>query len=115
MSIPNEKVVEIAKSLEFDLVGFAKVEPLSEEVEKLKTWLAKGYNHRMEYMESNIEKREDVTKILDGAKSVISLGINYYKNDDYSGNPEFGKVSRYAWGTDYHFIIWKNWKGFQKN
>ncbi|MBU1099775.1 MAG: tRNA epoxyqueuosine(34) reductase QueG [Bacteroidetes bacterium] len=114
MLISNEDVIKIAKSLEFDLIGFAVAEPLDEEVRRLKTWLSKGYNHAMDYMERNIEKREDVTKILDGAKSVISLGLNYYKNGEYSGDPAFGKVSRYAWGTDYHFVIWKKLEEFSE-
>jgi len=94
-------------------VGFAKAEILFEESDKLAEWLKKEMNAGMEYMGKNFEKRKDVTKILPGAKSVISLGLNYYTSDSYFKNdsngkdsPPVGKVSRYAWGKDYHLIIW---------
>ncbi|MDZ7624719.1 MAG: QueG-associated DUF1730 domain-containing protein [Ignavibacteriaceae bacterium] len=57
-------------------------------------------------MERNFEKRKDVKQILPKAKSVISLGLNYYTPDSYSNEKTKGKVSRYAWGKDYHLIIW---------
>ncbi len=61
----------------------------------------------MDYMERNFEKRKDVKQILPDAKSVISLGLNYYSPDSIIPMIQFnGKVSRYAWGKDYHLIIW---------
>jgi epoxyqueuosine reductase len=57
-------------------------------------------------MSKNFEKRKDVKKILPNAKSVISLGLNYYTPDSYSEEESKGKISRYAWGKDYHLIIW---------
>jgi len=106
-------VIRKAKTIGFDLVGFAKAEILFEESDKLAEWLKKEMNAGMEYMGKNFEKRKDVTKILPGAKSVISLGLNYYTSDSYFKNdsngkdsPPVGKVSRYAWGKDYHLIIW---------
>ena len=113
MKLSNQIVIRKAKTIGFDLVGFAKAEILFEESGKLAEWLKKKMNAGMEYMEKNFEKRKDVTKILPGAKSVISLGLNYYTSDSYSKNnvtgnasPPVGKVSRYAWGKDYHLIIW---------
>ena len=105
--ITKEEVISLAKDLKFDLVGFSKVEILKEEIDKLRDWLAKGYHHEMSYMERNIDKREDVTKILPEAQTVISLGINYYKSDKYLNTPGSGKVSKYAWGKDYHYVIWE--------
>ncbi len=107
MKITNELVIEKAKSLGFDLVGFAKVEELKPEIEHLEKWLAEKYQAGMKYMERNIDKRKDVKNILPNAKSVISLALNYYTNDNYSNENYKGKVSRYAWGTDYHLIIWE--------
>lgn len=104
MKITNEIVLKEAENLGFDLVGFARAEHLTDEARKLREWLSNGFHAGMTYMENNIEKREDVTKLLNNAKSVISLGLVYYtpKAHDDDG----GKISRYAWGTDYHYIIW---------
>lgn len=110
MHITNDIVIELAKELGFDLIGFAKVEELDNEIETLNYWLSKGYNAGMNYMERNLDKRKDISKILPSAKSVISLGINYYNKSDFSNLPQNGKVSRYAWGKDYHYIIWDKLK-----
>ncbi|MEI7812422.1 MAG: tRNA epoxyqueuosine(34) reductase QueG [Ignavibacteria bacterium] len=107
MPITNEIVTERAKALGFDLVGFARADILSDEVEKLESWLKNGYNAGMEYMEKNIDRRKDIGKILPGAMSVISLAINYYSQEKYSGDAENGKISRYAYNKDYHLIIRK--------
>ena len=107
MKLTNEIVIKKAKQLGFDLVGFAKAEELTKETSNLKKWLEKKYNAEMKYMERNFEKRNDVTKILNGAKNVISLGMNYYTDEQYSNQKDKGKVSRYAWGKDYHLVIWE--------
>ncbi len=104
--ISEEEILSISGELGFDLTGFAKAELLNEERKKLEDWLERGYQAGMDYMEKNLDKKEDVTKILPSAKSVISLGLNYYHKEDYENLPGRGKVSRYAWGTDYHYIIW---------
>ncbi len=114
MRITNELVVKKAKEIGFDIVGFAKADNLTTEISHLNDWLRLGYQAKMNYMERNIDKREDVTEILPGAKSIISLAINYYSPEKYSGNLEFGKVSRYAWGKDYHLIIWDLLKKLEK-
>lgn len=105
--LTNKIISGKARALGFDLVGFASAEKLSDEIIKLNKWLESGYQSGMRYMERNADKREDVSLILPGAKSVISLGINYYKNGDFSEIEGKGKVSRYAWGKDYHYIIWE--------
>lgn len=106
MRLTNEIVIEKAKQLGFDLVGFAKAEELIEESEHLQNWLEKNFQAGMDYMSKNFEKRKDVKQILSNAKSVISLGLNYYTPHQYSNEKANGKVSRYAWGKDYHLIIW---------
>lgn len=105
--LTNQIVIEKAKQLGFDLVGFAKSDLLVEETKKLETWLDKGYQASMNYMEKNLHKRKDVKEILSTAKSVISLVLNYYTPERYSKEIDKGKVSRYAWGKDYHLIIWQ--------
>lgn len=104
--ISNQIVIEKAKELGFDLVGFASADVLDKETEKLREWLARGYQASMDYMERNFEKRFDVKNILPNAKSVISLAMNYYTNHQHKNENGSGKVSRYAWGKDYHLIIW---------
>lgn len=105
--ISNEIVLNLAHKLGFTLAGFTPAEKLITETEHLSEWLAKKYHAGMMYMEKNFDKRLDINQILPGAKSVISLGMNYYKGEEYSGIPGTGKVSRYAQGTDYHEVIWK--------
>ena len=96
MKLTNDIVIKEAHAVGFDLVGFAKAEVLTEEISKLKEWLRRGYQSGMKYMERNLEKRKDV----------ISLALNYYTNNEYSNEKGKGKVSRYAWGKDYHLVVW---------
>jgi epoxyqueuosine reductase len=106
MKITNQIVTEKAKQVGFDLVGFAKAEILDKESEHLHQWLNKNYQAGMDYMSKNFEKRNDVKKILPNAKTIISFGLNYYTPESYSDEESKGKISRYAWGKDYHLIIW---------
>ena len=110
--ITNDIVIQKAKAIGFDLVGFAKAEILYTETEKLNEWLSLGYQAGMDYMEKNLDKRKNVKNILNGAKSLISLGLNYHTEENYSDDElikskQAGKISRYAWGKDYHLVIWK--------
>ena len=106
MKLTNDIVIQKAKAVGFDLIGFAKAETLQKESEYLQQWLDKNYHAGMDYMTKNFDKRKDVRQILPEAKSVISLGLNYYTPHSYSNEETKGKVSRYAWGKDYHLIIW---------
>ena len=103
----NEQIIHIAHQLGFELVGFSKAKKLTTEIEHLKDWLDKNYQAGMGYMERNVDKREDVSKVLPGAKSVISLAINYYTENEHDNKNGVGKISRYAWGKDYHLIVWE--------
>ena len=107
MRLTNKIVEDVSKSLGFDLVGFTKFTELNEEVEHLSEWQQNKFNAGMSYMERNLEKRKDVRLILPEAKNIISLGMNYYTGHEHSNAEDFGKVSRYAWGKDYHLIIWE--------
>lgn len=102
-----EKIIQsLAKKVGFDLVGFAKVEELTEETEKLVMWIENKYHAGMDYLERNLEKRKNVKELFPDANSVISVGLNYYNDEKYSDKLNYGKVSRYAWGEDYHFVMW---------
>lgn len=105
--LTNQIVIEKAKQLGFDLVGFAKADLLVEESIKLENWLENGYQASMNYIENNLHKRKDVKEILPTAKSIVSLALNYYTPEKYSNEINKGKVSRYAWGKDYHLVIWQ--------
>ena len=88
--ISNTQIINIARELGFDLVGFAKAEELRKESGNLERWLNRGYQAGMKYMERNTDKRKDVKEILPAAQSVISLGMNYYVNEKHQ--PEKGEV-----------------------
>jgi len=104
--ITNDIVISKAKVIGFDLVGFTKAEMLEDEIEKLNLWLEKKFQAEMSYMERNISKRKNPKEILPDAKSIISLGLIYNTPFKHSGKNDKGKISRYAWGKDYHLIIW---------
>ncbi len=83
--------------------GISKAEFLEEEAPRLEAWLNHGMHGEMGYMENHFDKRLDPTKLVEGSKSVISLLLNYYPSKEQ--NPESYKISKYAFGTDYHFVI----------
>ena len=94
-----------ARELGFSLVGIARADLLTEEGARLNEWLARGYQGTMAWMQKDSEKRVDVRRIVPGAKSVISLAMNYYTPVDHSSADAAAKISRYAWGDDYHVIM----------
>ena len=96
-------IKEEAKRLGFMSCGMSRAEFLEEEAPRLEEWLNKNRNGQMYYMENHFDKRLDPTKLVEGSKSVISLLLNYYPNEFQ--NPESYKISKYAYGKDYHFVI----------
>lgn len=93
-----------AKNLGFLFCGISKAEFLEEEAPRLEAWLNKGMHGEMKYMENYFDKRLDPRLLVDGAKSVISLGLNYH-TDVLQDDPTAPKISKYAYGTDYHTVI----------
>ncbi len=94
-----------AGDLGFFLTGICNPEILSDEGEKLKKWISKGYHADMKWFERTLEKRIDPSKVLQEVKSILVFGFNYYKETAGSGKLGTGKISRYAIGEDYHEII----------
>ena len=92
-----------AKRLGFLSCGISKAGFLEEEAPRLETWLNKNQHGEMKYMENHFDKRLNPTLLVDDAKSVISLLLNYYPSE--SQNPDSYKISKYAYGQDYHFVI----------
>lgn len=85
--------------------GIAKAEFLEEDAPRLESWLNKGYHGQMTYMERNFDMRLDPTKLVPGAKSVISLLFNYYPSETVAFKQDQFKISKYAYGKDYHEVI----------
>ncbi|WP_431132451.1 tRNA epoxyqueuosine(34) reductase QueG [Psychroserpens mesophilus] len=92
-----------AKRLGFLSCGISKAEFLETEAPRLEKWLKSNAHGEMRYMENHFDKRLDPTKLVEGSKSVVSLLLNYYPQETQNENTF--KVSKYAYGTDYHFII----------
>ncbi len=92
-----------AKRLGFISCGISKAEFLEEEAPRLENWLKNNAHGEMGYMENHFDKRLDPTKLVPDSKSVISLLLNYFPSEIQ--NPESYKISKYAYGTDYHFVI----------
>ncbi|HRX94944.1 MAG TPA: DUF1730 domain-containing protein, partial [Chitinophagaceae bacterium] len=106
MSLPSQNSFQIkafARNLGFDHCGIAKAQRLDEDAKRLEQWLSKGMHGSMQYMENHFELRIDPSKLVPGARSVITLLLNYYpeqkQNEDSPG------ISKYAYGKDYHSVI----------
>jgi len=96
-------IKEEAKRLGFLSCGISKAVFLEQEAPRLENWLKNNRNGQMAYMENHFDKRLDPTLLVDDGKSVVSLLLNYYP--DSFQNDESFKISKYAYGQDYHFVI----------
>jgi epoxyqueuosine reductase len=92
-----------AKRLGFLSCGISKAGFLEEEAPRLENWLNQNHHGEMKYMENHFDKRLNPTLLVDDAKSVISLLLNYYPSEIQ--NTDSYKISKYAYGQDYHFVI----------
>lgn len=101
----SEFIKEKAISIGFDLVGIANVEEFNKEFSQYKEWINAGYHGTMGYLAAHQEKRKNIRHILQDAQSVIVVGLNYYTDYQHKDDSTQGKISRYAWGTDYHEIL----------
>ena len=101
----------IALELGFSFCGISKAEFLESESPKLEEWLRRGYQGKMSYLERNFDNRLDPTKLVPGAKSVVSLVYNYYPKETLE-NEDVPKIAKYAYGQDYHFVVKEKLKIF---
>jgi epoxyqueuosine reductase len=101
----TDKIRQFAHHAGFDLIGFVSADRRPGHEEALRSWLAAGYSGEMHYMARDPSRRADPKTILPQAKTVICLGMNYYPGNYPPKNRLDGKVSRYAWGRDYHLVI----------
>lgn len=112
------KIVNISKNtsliksesarLGFEYCGIAKAIQLDDDARRLEQWLNKGMHGTMQYMENYFDLRTDPTKLVPGAKSVITLLLNYFPSEHQK--PDIPKISKYAYGNDYHNVIRKKLK-----
>jgi len=93
-----------SKRLGFQYCGISKAEFLEEEAPRLENWLNKNMHGQMSYMQNYFDKRLDPRLLVPGAKSIISLLLNYYPSEKQKDETA-PKISKYAYGTDYHFVI----------
>ena len=103
-------IKEVANQLGFDHCGIAQSVVLDEDARRLESWLNKGMHGSMQYMENNFDLRIDPSKLVPGAKSVITLLLNYFPAQHQ--NPSAPKVATYAYGNDYHEVIREKLKIF---
>jgi epoxyqueuosine reductase len=96
-------IQEKSLQLGFDYCGIAKAEQLDDDARRLEKWLNQNHHGKMGYMANHFEKRVDPRLLVDGAKSVITLMLNYFPQVELP-NADF-KVSKYAYGQDYHYVI----------
>jgi len=101
----SQSIKEKARELGFDKVGIVRAEALTEERHRLEEWLARGFNGEMGWMRREPEKRTDPRVPFPAARSVVALALNYYTAHEHSDDPTTGKISRYAWGDDYHDVV----------
>lgn len=106
MSNPSKHTALIkaeAKRLGFDYVGVSKAGFLEEDAPRLENYLQKNMQGEMQYLENHFDKRLDPRLLVDDAKSVVSFLLNYFPSDIQKGDSF--KLSKYAYGQDYHHVI----------
>lgn len=103
MTDHTRNIKQFARSLGFDYCGIAQAKRLDEDARKLEQWLTKGFHGGMKYMENYFDLRVDPTRLMPGAKSVITLLLNYFPSANQKQRAP--KISKYAFGRDYHEVI----------
>ena len=99
----TQLVKQYAAELGFDYCGIAKAVKLDDDARRLEAWLSKDMHGSMQYMANHFDLRTDPTKLVPGAKSVITLLLNYFPSQQQ--NTDAAKISKYAYGEDYHNVI----------
>ncbi|MBK7708050.1 MAG: tRNA epoxyqueuosine(34) reductase QueG [Acidobacteria bacterium] len=101
----SEKVVAKAYEIGFHKVGIVRAAALGPEGERLDQWLYSGFHGEMVWMAREPEMRKDPALLFPAVKSIIAVALNYYTPHRHSDDPATGKISRYAWGDDYHDVL----------
>jgi epoxyqueuosine reductase len=101
----SAEIRRLAIDLGFAKVGIARAEPLADEAARLREWLARNYQGEMRWLERDPAQRADPQRLFPGARSVVVVAMNYYTAHEHEDSGATGKVSRYAWGDDYHDVV----------
>jgi epoxyqueuosine reductase len=101
----TDRIRSRAIELGFCKVGITRAVALEEEGRQLREWLSRGYHGTMDWMARNVYRRVDPRQVLPNAQSVVVVAMNYYTEARHSEDPDTGKISRYAWGDDYHEVM----------
>lgn len=101
----TEKIKQKALEIGFHKIGIVRAETLEREGEQLREWLEKDFHGEMKWLEREPEKRANPNLLFEDAKSVIVVALNYFTPHEHETDDTKGKVSRYAWGDDYHDVL----------
>lgn len=101
----SQQIKEKAFELGCDKVGIVPADALTDEREKLEEWLRRGFHAEMRWMERETERRTAPRFLLPSARSVVVVAVNYFTPHKHEDSDSTGKVSRYAWGDDYHDVV----------
>jgi epoxyqueuosine reductase len=104
-AISSAMIKHQARAVGFDKVGIVPADALMKERSLLNEWLRRGYHGEMSWMGRDPEKRTDPRELLPSARSVVVVALNYFTPHTHGAASEGGKISRYAWGDDYHSIV----------
>ena len=103
----TETIKQKALALGFELVNIIPIAP-SQTIDIYSQWLVQGYAGKMEYLHKHFEKKQDLRNVMPQTLSLVALAINYHTftlPEDQQTHPAQGRISTYAWGTDYHTIV----------
>ena len=101
----SARIRERAFELGFHKVGIVPAAPLSDERARLEEWLRRGHHGEMNWMARDPEQRTDPRLVMPDARSVVVVALNYFTPHEHPDDPATGKISRYAWGDDYHDVV----------
>jgi epoxyqueuosine reductase len=105
VKIFTQRIKQKALEIGFDKIGIVRSDALESEAANFKIWLNKGFHGEMKWLEREPEKRSDPALIFPNAKSLIVVALNYYTPHKHEDSAKLGKISRYAWGDDYHDVV----------
>jgi len=101
----SQKIKERARAVGFEKAGIVRAESLAEERVRLEEWLRRGYHAEMRWMARDPVQRTNPLEIFPTARSVVVVALNYFTPHEHQNDSGTGKISRYAWGDDYHDVV----------
>jgi epoxyqueuosine reductase len=105
LKLRSEDIKQQARALGFDKVGIVPATALTEAGARLRAWLAQNFHGEMQYLARAPQQRSDPRLLMPAAQSVVCVALNYYRPEKHHDDPVVGKISRYAWGDDYHDVL----------